>query len=666
MFKGGHNMFLSSTAFLSDGSFECKKLLEELRQSKSCKKIEIKEVEWEDLDYFLRTERPVAVILPVTDSVIRMNDFSSSMRCITNWMNTNEGTTFRCYVYPLTMEYEQFRMECDTACESKKMDQPYNEGLYLIQDHIHHAAYSSVEELAEELRQFIKNVDSIINYYYAMRVQIFFKMCIGLLLQAIIILSHSITIIIGLLLSENFTNDIFPFLSGLHETVLGYLQTPLLIPIVLAFSICFVFSVTNIAYLLKNVRLNEVAQWMCSSLFLYSYLLPLPVFSLFNLVYRQHIYLILLCITVAVMIDIIRRSCYSANRQRITLKKPDMHDKRNLPVNKKILNVRTKLSVSPYRIPYLYKEIQPVFISYTHSSQWATKRAEQLYNELKRREIPCFLDAKIIKRGSSWHRRLKESLDSSSIFISLVDKLSIKNPWPAEELETALLLKSISGNPSVYLLLKKDLEIESLEKMPVFEEIIKRAGSDNEIAFILKDIEDTQDEKKEKSPGIIASQFARAYTATGSIFGYLGSFLIDRLMFPLNILSLATISLLWIPLIIAALVNWKVPFFESQIQQGGVATWIYFLSACFVGTISALDIFYRGFMVIAKIPTFIFTSFISLGFAVFVFIDCIPYLQFSIELVMAVFLCVSTAACSISVCMRNGINKKSYIYGNDV
>jgi hypothetical protein len=659
-------MFLSSTAFLSDGSFECKELLEKLRQSKSCKRIDIKEVAWENIDYFLRTEHPVAVILPITNSVIRMNDFSSNMRCITDWMNTNEGTAFRCYVYPLTIEYEQFRMECDTACESKKTEQPYNEGLYLIQDHIHHAAYSSVEELAAELRQFIKDADSVINYYYAVSVQIFFKTCIGLLLQAIILLSHSITIVIGLLLSKNFINDIFPFLSGVHETVLEYLQTPLLTPVMLAFSICFVFSVTNIVYLLKNIRLNEVAQWMCSPLFLYSYLLTLPVFLLFNLVYRQHIYLILLCIAVAVMIDIIRRSCYSASRKRVTLKKPDMRDKRNLPVDKKILNVRTKLSVSPYRIPYLCKEIQPVFISYTHSSRWATKRAEQLYDDLKRREIPCFLDAKIIKRGSSWHRRLKESLDSSSIFISLVDKLSIKNPWPAEELETALLLRSISGNPSVYLLLEKDLETERLEKMPIFEEIIKRAGSDNEIAFILKDIEDTQDEKKGKSSAIISSQFARAYTTTDSIFGIFGSFIIDRLILPLNTLSLATISILWIPLIIAALVNWKVQFFESQIQQGGIATRIYFLSACFVGTVSALDIFYRGFMVIAKIPIFIFASFISLVFAVIVFIDCISYLQFNMELVMAIFLCIGAAACSISVCMRNGINQKSYIYGNDV
>lgn len=665
-------MFLPSTAFLSDGSLESKKMLEKLRQSKSCKKIEIKEVVWEDIGSFLKTERPMAVILPVTESVIRMKGFSSSAKCIINWMNACVGTAFRCYIYPLTMEYEQFKTECDTACEHKKNDQPYNEGLYLIQDHIHHAPYSSVEELAEELRQFIKNADNINNYYYAVQAQIFFKMCVGFLLQAITTLSHLITIVIGLLLSERLTKDIIPSLSGLHETVLGYLQTTLLTPIILAFSLCFVFSITNTVYWLKSGSLNEIVQRMGSPLFLYSYVLLLPVFTLFYLVYQQHILLVIFCITVAFMIDIIRRSCYTASRQRAALKKPDMRDKHNLPLNKKILNVRSKISGSPYRIPYLCGDIQPVFISYTHSSKGATKRAEQLYDELNRRGIPCFLDAKIIKRGSSWHRRLKEKLDSASVVISLVDKLSIKNPWPAEELETALLLRSISGNPSVYLLLEKDLEADSIEKMPVFEEIIKRAGSDKEIAFVLKDVEDDVEkdttEKKEKSSVIIASQLARSHAETDSLFSYFGSVLLDRLRLPLNILTLFTTSFLWIPLIIAVLVNWNTQFFESQIQHSSVATWVYFLTACFIGTVSALDIFYRGFMInpLPGTPYFLFSSICCLIITVIVFIDCIPYLQLGMELVMATFLCIGTAACSISTCFRNGINRKTYTYSNEV
>jgi hypothetical protein len=662
-------MFLSSTAFLSDGSLECKELLEKIRQSKSCKEIEIKEVAWEGIDHFLKTERPVAVILPVTGSVIRMRGFSSSARSITDWMNAIAGTAFRCYIYPLTMEYEQFRKECDTACEYKKRNQPYNEGLYLIQDHIHHAAFSSVEELTEELRQFIKNADTINNYYYAMQVEIFFKTCVGFLLQAITVVSHLTTIVIGLLLSKRLSTDIIPYFSELHETVLEYLQTPLLTPIMLAFCICFVFSMTNTIYWLKNGSLNEIALRMGSPLFLYSYPLLLPVFTLFSLVYQQHIYLTLFCIAVAFMTDIARRSCcYTAQRQRAALKKPDMRDRRNSPLSKQILDVRSKISGSPYRIPYLCRDVQPVFISYTHSSKWATKRAEQLYDELNRRGVPCFLDAKIIKRGSSWHRRLKEKLDSASVVISLVDELSIKNPWPAEELETALLLRSISGSPNVYLLLEKDLKLESLEKMPVFEEIIKRTGSENEMAFVLKDMGNTEDDiTGKKSSAIIGAQLARArIEETDSLFGYFGSFLFDRLRLPLNILSLFTITFLWIPLIIAVLLNWKMQFFESQIQQDGAAAWIYFLTACFVGTVSAMDIFYRGFMIIAKIPKFLFPSICSLVCAVIVFIDCLPYLQFSTELVAAAFLCIGTAACSISVCTRNGINKKSYIYSNEI
>jgi hypothetical protein len=664
-------MFLPSTAFLSDGSLECKELFEKLRRNKSCKRIEIKEVAWKDIDFFLKTEHPMAVILPVTESVIHMNGFSSSMKCIINWMNTRLGTAVRCYIYPLTMEYEQFKMECDIACESRKTNQPFNEGLYLIQDHIHHAPYSSLEELAEELRQFIRNADNINNYYYAMKVQILFKTCVGFLLQAITVLSHVITIVIGLLLSEHLTKDIIPYLSELHETVLGYLHPPLLTPIILTFSICFVFSITNTAYWLKSGSITEIAQRMGSSLCLYSYLLLLPVFTLFSLVYQQHIRSILFCIAVAFMIDIIRRSCYTASRQRVALKKPNMRDKHNLPLNKRLLNVRSKISGSPYRIPYLCGDMQPVFISYAHSSKGATQRAEQLYDELSRKGIPCFLDVKIIKRGSPWHRRLKEKLDSASVVISLVDQLSIKNPWPAEELETALSLRSISGNPSVYLLLEKGLDVDRIEKLPVFEEIIKRAGSDNEIAFVLKDIEDAKNDtigKKDKSSTIIVSQFTHSQAETDSLFGYFGSVLLNRLRMPLNILSITTTTILWLPLIIAVLVNWKTQFFESQIQQGGVAAWIYFLAACFIGTVCALDLLYRGFMIgsLSGSPLFLFSSPCCLIIAGIVVFDCIPCLQFSTELVMAAFLCIGAAACSISAYFRNGINKKSYIYSNDI
>jgi hypothetical protein len=668
-------MFLPSTAFLSDGSPECKEFLKKLLQSESCKKIPIQEVAWKDIGSYLQTERPMAIVFPVTESIMHMDSFSSSVNAITNWMDKSMGTAFRCYIYPLTMEYEEFQNKCDAACSYKKEGLPYNESLYLIQDNIHHAAYSSVEELAAELRQFIKNGDNINNYYGAVKVQIFFKMCAGFLLQTITVLSHFITIGIGLLLSERFAKEIFSSLSGLHETVLGYLQTPFLLPIILAFSICSVFSVTNTVYWLKNGSLNEIAQKMGTPLFLYSYLLLIPVFTLFNLIYKQHIFSILLCISVAFMIDILRRGCYTADRQRVALRKPSIRNKQNLPLSKKILNVRSQISGSPYRIPYLCADRQPVFISYTHSSDWATDKAEELYNELKIRDIPCFLDKKNISRGSSWHRRLKEKLDSASVVISLVDKLSIKNTWPAEELETALLLRSISGSPGVYLLLDKDLELENVEKMPVFEEVIKRSGSDNEIAFVLKEIEKTEKdatgnkEFREKSSVIIASQLARAHSETDSLFGYFGSVILDRMRRPLNILSIFSTSLLWIFLLIAALVNWKLQFFESQIQQGGVVVWVYFLAACFFGTTCLLDLFYHGFMIKPNGITpnnLLIPSIVSIVFAGIIINACIPCLRPGMELVMATFLSVGAAVCSINACINNGINRNSYKYSNEI
>jgi len=626
----------------------------------------ITEVNIADIGHYLSTKKPVSMILPVSDSMISSASFGEGVKQITDYMNNAMGTSFRCLIYPLGMSYEIFIGECDTACRAKYMGMPHNEGLYLIQEHIHHAEFAGTDDLIIEFAQTVKNAETIKNYYNAVTIRGWVQTFAGYLMQLGTIIAHIATPVIALLLDEKTSVNLIPALQKPHEWMLGLLESRWLPLIALSFAVALIYSVTNILYWLKSTskKLSEMSANMTSyGALMYSGLPFVCNILLFRLVFREHWTLLLLCIATAFCMDIIRRSRYNTIRRREALKKPSVAEKRILSLDQKLLDVRSRFVSAPFRVPYLDRERRPVFISYTHASTWAQNMAERLYRELTERGTPCFLDKHNIQRGSSWHKRLIESMDTAHTVICLVDEYSIGNAWPAEELETALRLRSISGNPNVYLLLKKGLKPEELNPMPIFKEVLQRTDTDQEMAIVLREADE--------SPVLIAEQLQK-HELANSVFGIFGSVILDFCRRPLNFLTLATTSLLWIAFVIAALVNLKLQFFENQVERSEVACLIWFLLACYVVTVSIIDVLMRGFMykavtsdgaVGAAVGSLagILNGFLSL----WVIYYCLQELPLRIEYIFMAFICVAAAACSISALHENMVRNNMLQFGNE-
>jgi len=164
-------MLLPSIVFCTDGSDECCDLLSAIQRNEKCSKIEIKASNFFQAGDLLDAEHPVGVILPITPQIIEAPDFTDCVQNIVNRMDNVVGTSFRCYIYPIGMSYEQFRARCDKECENRRKRVEYNEGLYQIQEHIHHAPFDGISDLCDELWEFANNTDFIANYYNCMKIK---------------------------------------------------------------------------------------------------------------------------------------------------------------------------------------------------------------------------------------------------------------------------------------------------------------------------------------------------------------------------------------------------------------------------------------------------------------------------------------------------------------
>jgi hypothetical protein len=654
----------SPIIFCTDGSTDADELYLTLSYRKGGNSI--RKVPCDEMARYLNNETLVGVVLPITESMIENAAFGDCVKAITDRMDAATGTSFRCFVYPLSIPYEQFL----EACEGKSNTIPLNEGLALIQENIHHAPFSGPDDLSKEVFLFAANAEHVKNYYTAVRLRLDFLVVVGNLMQVAAIASHIVTIGLGLLFMEKLCAKVFPSITmPLHDKAMTLLDTQYLPIILLAFSICFVFCITNILYWFKEgpgelpgrIGTGGAAK----AVFAYCYLLPIPIISFFLLIYREHWRLLLLCIAAGITVDVLRRCRYSVKRERITLGRVgnDYDDDRPDP---RLLKVRSRFVGAPYRVPWLTRERKPVFISYTHSSEWSSNTASDLYDELTKRDIPCFLDKHDIMRGSSWHKRLIEKMGEASQIICLVDDISIDKAWPAEELQTTLNLRRISGDPTVCLLVKQGLRTAELKKTKIFEEVLNKAGDFEEIAVVLKETDD--------SASLVASNLKQGYDRTNSLFGYTGSVILDSLIRrPFNILTLTCISILWLPLVIAGAVNLRFHFLEDLLERGGTPVWICVIAACYICTVCLIDVIIRSYMykpktvgkatLTGRIPALI-TAFIS-GWILSLGVRSIQSIEMNCIPVLFIFIAIGMAGCSISACHENMLRNGDIRYGNE-
>jgi hypothetical protein len=199
---------------------------------------------------------------------------------------------------------------------------------------------------------------------------------------------------------------------------------------------------------------------------------------------------ITLGIALGMVLDLIRRAGSVARRERFALKKENATKKgKALPV--KIKQTISEYVSSPWSCPILPDGRSRVFISYTHSSPWAHKLANELFDELKNNGAECFLDQHGIKAGSSWKRQLHLKMVDANAFIAVMDELSINKDWPAAEMETALAGKFFTGQPEIIILAKHGELFDAGEEIfPVFEEIFNASSTISEDAIRLIEVKE--------------------------------------------------------------------------------------------------------------------------------------------------------------------------------
>jgi hypothetical protein len=393
-------------------------------------------------------------------------------------------------------------------------------------------------------------------------------------------------------------------------------------------------------------------------------MLGLIVVNFFTQDYTGSFLLILLSIATAFMTDALRRGLYSVVRQRMALAKPETGNKKTAALDPVLLNTRSRSIGSIFRIPYMRKKRRVVFISYTHASEWAVNVSESIYKTLTDKNIPCFLDRHVIKRGSSWHRCLIERMDTAFYMICLVDEHSVNNEWPAEELETALRLKSVNGSPIVYLLKKSGVDFDSKEKMPIFDAILQNEGTWDEIAFVLNETDET--------PMLMASQFqsqSRSSNISNSILDGFGSLFMDIGTIPLFSFTLLCMSFAFIPLGIAAITNFINGFFYEMIEKSETAAFVSLSLACYLGTIFVIDVLARGFIFHHKNEAMAvswITSMISAFISVYAIFVCIPEINFTLEKSLIIIIIVTAAIFIINSIHEYVLIKKDLVYGNDL
>jgi len=179
-------------------------------------------------------------------------------------------------------------------------------------------------------------------------------------------------------------------------------------------------------------------------------------------------------IAAGVLIDLARRGGLQARRIRIAVN-PQTDPEHPQGLSTRLRDVARGRVPDPLTCPLMPVDAARVFISYTHSSVWARELVASLHGELRAFRVECFLDERDIPHGHSWRRLLHRKVANATVFISVVDGISVGKQWPAAELEAALESRRLTGIPDV-ILLRQSESPSSVSGLPVFTAVLAQPG----------------------------------------------------------------------------------------------------------------------------------------------------------------------------------------------
>ena len=395
---------------------------------------------------------------------------------------------FRLFVFLQNMSMDTFNALCDKDSYVTPEDSDYHQVklLYNLRDTVQINETTDKSELLNDVMTYLNKIPRIKEQARFRILKLQFSLNLGRMAAFIQILSASFVILCTLAALIRGKAWMTGILSGIPVPLISIFSALLYAPLLSVPFYLFLrgTGITNMM-LGKNKRLG----WMTAiCVFLGTSTTGIP-----GEVGAPTSWIIL-GIASGIVLDVLRRNGRQAKREKFSLKE----DVATLPdhtLPKEILQVNDNYMSNPLHCPYLSENKAKVFISYTHSSDWAQNVVDDLRTELLKAGADCFLDKRDINNGSSWRRRLHQKMADANVFISITDNRSISKDkkWPAAEMETALAGKYYTGLPEMLMLVPEGFSKKSDDNnMPVYNAIFNStANMSDEMMRIIEVKENT-------------------------------------------------------------------------------------------------------------------------------------------------------------------------------
>ncbi|MDR1221954.1 MAG: toll/interleukin-1 receptor domain-containing protein [Tannerella sp.] len=449
-------LFLANTP-LSDSKMNCYRVL----RNKFGKKIDVCSLE------MLSTKESVkAVFYPVTREDLLSKEFSDVAEIILKRFNKRSGLWFRFYLFPVDFP----QSELTSLIDSQSID-----ALSRIGDVVH-IVPNTLQELIKQIEYYLANRNNIRRYYGFRAMEGYFRLIFGLLAKVIYAIAFAMVLLkdfqFAKILPDATFIELFNRYYEWHPLLTyGIVIAPLL------FFVTFLLrkrGSRNIGISDEYTRLIESNSDMFSLFILlcgtYSGILQ-------YIFYREELGLgiwnLLFMVLIGCLINLIGRQYYIGKRMFILRHlRADKHTKAGKKLPGKLTGHSSSVMEKMLRLPlFLHISNRPrVFCSYTHSSGWSKEQVNTVLSEFNRYGSECFVDHSSIAVGSSWRHQLRQAMSDADYVICFCDEISCKKPWPAAELEAALLLRSCMIAPHITVVCPRDMSDENVDgMMPVFK-----------------------------------------------------------------------------------------------------------------------------------------------------------------------------------------------------
>ena len=128
-----------------------------------------------------------------------------------------------------------------------------------------------------------------------------------------------------------------------------------------------------------------------------------------------------------------------------------------------VLYARMATCIAHTGVPFLTPLHSRIFISYSHSSGWCQSTAHRLADMIRKKGGYVFLDWQLLEAGFSWKAQLKQALNSSNVFVIVLDEQACQREWVSAEFSHAYLQKMLTASPEIVIIHPPHIDFSKLD-----------------------------------------------------------------------------------------------------------------------------------------------------------------------------------------------------------